>query len=56
MLLAFNTIITEKYKVGFDEKILPLIMEEFPYEIVHLGDEKLIEFSADEKIQSENCQ
>ncbi len=52
MLLAFNTIITEKYKVGFDEKTLPLIMEEFPYEIVHLGDEKLNEFRTDENVFS----
>ena len=52
MLLAFNTIITEKYKIGFDEKILPLIMEGFPYEIVHLGDEKLNDFKKEEIVFS----
>ena len=52
MLLAFNTIITEKYKISFDEKTLPLIMDVFPYEIVHLGDEKLNDFIENEKIFS----
>ena len=50
MLLVFNTIITEKYKIGFDEKTLPLIMDDFPYEIIHLDDEKLNDFRADEKV------
>lgn len=53
MLLAFNTIITEKYKIGFDEHTLPFIMDEFPYEIIHLGDEKLNGFMDDEKMFSE---
>ena len=44
MLLAFNTIITEKYKIGFDEKTLPLIMNGHPHKIVHLNDEKLDDF------------
>jgi len=52
MLLAFNTIITEKYKTGFDEKTLPLIMNGFPYEIVHLDDEKLNDFKVDENVFS----
>lgn len=52
MLLAFNTIITEKYKVGFDEKTLPFIMDGFPYEVIHLGDEILNTFKVDEKVFS----
>ncbi len=52
MLLAFNTIITDKYKIGFDEKTLPYIMNGFPYEIVHLEDEKLNDFRVDEKVFS----
>ncbi len=44
MLLAFNTNITEKYKIRFDEHRLPFITDGFPYEVIHLGDEKLIEF------------
>jgi len=52
MLLAFNTIITEKYKIGFDVKILPFIMNEFPYEIVHLEDEILDDFITNEEIFS----
>ena len=52
MLLAFNTIITEKYKIGFDEHTLPFIMNGFPYEIIHLDNEKLIEFKVDEKVFS----
>ena len=52
MLLAFNTIITEKYKIGFDEKTLPLIMYGFPYEIVHLNDEKLNNFRVNERVFS----
>ncbi len=52
MLLAFNTIITEKYKFGFDEKTLPFIMNGFPFEIVHLGDETLTQFTSDNKLFS----
>jgi GMP synthase-like glutamine amidotransferase len=50
MLLAFNTIITEKYKIGFDEETLPFIINGFPYEIIHLGDEKLNNFKDDENV------
>ena len=53
MLLAFNTIITKKYKIGFDEKTLPSIMDGYPYRIVHLGDEELNEFRTDENVFSE---
>jgi len=52
MLLAFNTIITEKYKIGFDEKTLPFIMDGFPYEIVHLGDARLNDFEKNENVFS----
>ena len=52
MLLAFNTIITEKYKISFDEKTLPFIMNGFPYEIIHLGDDKLNDFRVDDKVFS----
>ena len=53
MLLAFNTIITEKYKVGFDEKTLPFIMDGFPYRIVHLNDNKLDDFIENNNIFSQ---
>ncbi len=52
MLLAFNTIITEKYRIDFDEKTLPSITDKFPYETVHLGDEKLNDFVVNEKVFS----
>ena len=41
MLLAFNTVITEKYKTGFDKETLPFITNGFPYKVIHLDDEKL---------------
>jgi GMP synthase-like glutamine amidotransferase len=52
MLLAFNTIITEKYKGQFDNLTLPKITKSFPYEVIHLNDPILETFSADETIFS----
>jgi len=52
LLLVLNTIITEKYKIGFDESTLPFIMNGFPVEIVHLGDGILTQFTSDNKIFS----
>jgi len=52
LLLVLNTIITEKYKIGFDESTLPFIMNGFPFEIVHLGNETLTQFTTNNEIFS----
>ena len=52
MLLAINTIITEKYKIGFDKNTLPYIMNDFSYKVVHLEDQILVEFQQDETVFS----
>ncbi|MCD6543789.1 MAG: gamma-glutamyl-gamma-aminobutyrate hydrolase family protein, partial [Flavobacteriaceae bacterium] len=42
----------EQYKIGFDEKTLPFIMNGFPYEIVHLEDRNLYDFVREENVFS----
>ncbi len=38
-LLAFNTILTEKYKKDFDKDVIEKITKGFPYKILHLENE-----------------
>lgn len=53
MLLVFNTIVTKKYKLAFDERTILTIFNNTPYKIVHLEDDILEQFREDENVFSE---
>jgi len=48
MLLVFNTIITEKYKIAFDKQIVPSIFSNISYKIMHFGGDILEQFQNNE--------